>query len=234
MDDLPRFFHPNAAVGSTLKLSEEESRHAKVLRLESGALVHCVDGKGHLFEAQLITHKRSADIDVSRLIKAEDKVDRTFTLAVAPTKNIARFEWVIEKATEIGVQKIIPIRCKQSERTRLNLDRLTKISVSAMKQSKGLWMPEISEIISFDDVMAESAEKKWIAHCVQGDKHSIHALSKQDGSQIIAIGPEGDFTDQEIALASAAGFSEISLGPKRLRTETAAIVACMAANLFHV
>lgn len=234
MHDLARFYHPNAAVGATVELSEDEARHAKVLRLNTGDKVYGLNGMGSLFEGIITMNKRRAELELMRLLHTEPLTNRSLILAVAPTKNINRFEWIVEKATEIGVSRIIPIACSQSERTHLKVDRLVKIAVSAMKQSKGLWVPELSTLSSFESLLVEKADTKWIAHCFEGGKETVDSLAKSEGSQLVAIGPEGDFTLDEIDQAKANNFREISLGSKRLRTETAAIVVCVSANLFHV
>jgi 16S rRNA (uracil1498-N3)-methyltransferase len=233
MKDVARFYSPLVETHSTLDLSEEEHRHAKVLRLAEGEEVHVVDGKGSLFQGKLQFNKKQLHVRVSDIIQSEAQSKRPVTLAVAPTKNINRFEWIIEKASELGVQRIVPIKCSQSERLHLKTDRLVKIAVSAMKQSKSLWLTEIDELKAVETIWKMEASARWIAHCSDGPKLDIHSLSDCAGSQIICIGPEGDFSTSEIDQALEAGFSAITLGDLRLRTETAAISACVAANLFH-
>ncbi len=230
-EDLPRFYSSNVSVGATIELSEEEGRHAKVLRLQTTDSVHVIDGVGNLFLGSIIAKKRSFNVLIESLQCAEPKPGVGLILAVAPTKNIGRFEWVIEKAVEVGVRQIIPIHCENSERVHLKTDRLEKIAISALKQSKGLWKTEISELSPIAEVLNIESPSKWIAHCAEGEKASIKALSHQQ-NQIICIGPEGDFSRTEIEKALNANFKAVSLGDTRLRTETAAIVACIAANLF--
>ena len=231
--DLARFYAPEATANSTLILGEDEHRHAKVLRLAEDQEVHVVDGKGNLFLGQLQFKKKQLSVQISELIQSEEATSRPVILAVAPTKNINRFEWVIEKASELGIQRIIPIKCAQSERLHLKTERLSKIALSAMKQSKSLWLTEIDDLTQVNEIWDIEANSKWIAHCADGPKSSIQMLSKSDGSQIICIGPEGDFSTMEVDTAIDAGFGAVSLGKLRLRTETAAISACIAANLFH-
>lgn len=231
LEDLPRFYSSNVSVGATIELSEEEARHAKVLRLQTTDSVHVIDGVGNLFLGSIVAKKRSFNVLIESLQCAEPKPVVGLILAVAPTKNISRFEWVIEKAVEVGVLKIIPIHCENSERVHLKTDRLEKIAVSALKQSKGLWKTEITNLLPFAEVLNMECQSKWIAHCAEGDKESIKALT-HPSNQLICIGPEGDFSPAEIKKAMEAEFKAVSLGKHRLRTETAAIVACVAANLF--
>ncbi|MDC1221830.1 16S rRNA (uracil(1498)-N(3))-methyltransferase [Salibacteraceae bacterium] len=233
MEDLPRFYQPEAQLGQAFSLTTEEARHAKVLRLQAADQVHVIDGKGSLYLANIQPIKRSFEINILQLELREEKPETQFVLAVAPTKNINRFEWVIEKAVEVGVREIIPIRCDNSERVHLKVERLDKIAVSAMKQSKALWKTEIHELTEFGQILSSNYPEKWIAHCQSGDKESIRKLTESDVSQLVCIGPEGDFSSNEISNASDFGFQSLSLGSQRLRTETAAIVVCIAANLFR-
>jgi 16S rRNA (uracil1498-N3)-methyltransferase len=231
LEDLPRFYSSTVSVGTTLELSEEEGRHAKVLRLQTNDSVHLIDGIGNLFLGSILAKKKGFEVQIVSLICSEPKPEAGLILAVAPTKNINRFEWIIEKAVEVGVMQIVPINCENSERVHLKLDRLDKIAVSALKQSKGLWKTEITNLLPFADVLNMECQSKWIAHCAEGDKESIKALT-YPSNQLICIGPEGDFSTAEINKALEAGFKAVTLGQHRLRTETAAIVACVAANLF--
>ena len=233
MDDLPRFYQPDVQIGETFALAEEESRHAKVLRLQSSQIVHVVNGKGQLFTGSIQPQKRGFDIEVLKLVMNEERSINSFTLAVAPTKNMNRFEWVIEKAVEVGVLEIIPIRCENSERVHLKLDRLDKIAISALKQSKALWKTEIHELTEFDQIINNHSKIKWMAHCQPGEKSHLRAICNSSESQIVCIGPEGDFSQSEISKATNCGFKSLSLGSQRLRTETAAITVCIAANLFR-
>jgi len=153
---------------------------------------------------------------------------------VAPTKNIERFEWFLEKATEIGVDEITPIICEHSERKAVKLERLTKIVISAMKQSQQYYLPKVNEAIKVTDFLAKDINsKKFVAHCVDEEKQFLKAsLSPQEDS-IVLIGPEGDFSQTEIEQAISRQFIPISLGDTRLRTETAAVVACVEINLIN-
>lgn len=231
--DLPRFYLPNAQVGSISEIDSEEAKHARVLRLSEGSIVHLIDGKGKLFEASVTKAGKKMEVSINQIIEEEADHTNRLVLAVAPTKNMTRFEWVIEKAVEVGVDEIIPLKCEHSERVFIKADRLLRIALSAAKQSRALNMPSIHELTSMDECINMEADKKWIAHCKPSAKSAILELSKINGSQLICIGPEGDFSQSEIDAALAKGFKALSLGEKRLRTETAAIAAIIAANVFQ-
>lgn len=234
LPDLPRFYHPDIVPGTTLRLDEEECRHAKVLRLTTGEDIHLVNGQGKLFLATISHLKKHLEVMVNELLLEEQPSERTLSLAVAPTKNINRMEWVVEKAVEVGVHEIIPIQCEHSERVHLKRERLERIALSAMKQSKTLWMPRIHDLTPFETLLNADVHTKWIAHCKEGlDRTPLRSLAEVEEAQLVCIGPEGDFSDDEISDAIAAGFQGLSLGEQRLRTETAAIAVCIGVNLFH-
>jgi len=233
MADLPRFYLPNAQLGSISEIETEEAKHARVLRLTEGSIVHLIDGKGKLFEASVLKAGKKMEVSIDQIVEEEASHANRLILAVAPTKNMARFEWVIEKAVEVGVDEIHPLKCEHSERVFIKADRLLRIALSAAKQSKALHMPIIHELTSIDEALNIVAEKKWIAHCKPSNKSAILELSKSNCSQLICIGPEGDFSQSEIDAALAKGFKSLSLGEKRLRTETAAIASIIAANVFQ-
>lgn len=234
------FYQPDLSY-ETILLSEEESKHAvRVLRLNSGDSVELVDGKGTRASAEVIDdHPKRCTLKI--LARTIEKPKRNFHLhiAVAPTKNIDRIEWFVEKATEIGVDEISLIDCEHSERTTVKVDRLEKVAVSAMKQSQQSWLPVIHEIRTFADFTSGAeAELKLIAHCDEGAKNPIHTcltstpLGLTSISRILVlIGPEGDFSPTEITTATQNGFTPVSLGETRLRTETAALYAVVAANI---
>lgn len=231
--DLHRFYLADATVGQSFIMSDEDHKHLKVLRMQSGDQVHIINGKGALFLASINPSKRSTEVQIEATHLQEETNPNNLILAIAPTKNIARLEWVIEKATEVGVKAIVPIQCEHSERVHLKLDRLERIMVSAMKQSKALWATELHELAHFNDFLNISAEEKLIAHCIDGiEKKELKSLINKVNSRVIAIGPEGDFSLKEVEQASKNGFKSLSLGEKRLRTETAAIAACIAAQMF--
>ena len=218
---------PQASVGSTFEPDENEFHHLQVLRVHEGEKLHVIDGKGNLYLGTLTNMaKRSATIHVSELIKSEPVAPAQLQIAIAPTKNIDRTEWFIEKATEIGIHTITPVICRRSERRELRIDRLEKVVLSAVKQSLHLHLPQLDNVIgleAFIKANKTSKSKKFIAHC--GDYTVL--LQKcflTHESIIVLIGPEGDFTDDEVAIAKENGFVPVSLGSSRLRTETAGVM----------
>lgn len=227
-----RFIHPAANDNTTVELDPDDHKHIKVLRLKVGDHVTLGNGQGKLWKARITEHGRKSVLMCTVLITEEDR-PQGLHLMVAPTKNTARFEWVVEKATELGVREITPIVCEHSERVHLNANRLHRIATAATKQCQRLWLPIINEPIAFEKVILNPPHPAWIAHCAEGSKDAIHALANDNGSAIVAIGPEGDFSQQEIDEAIRSGFRALDLGTLRLRTETAAITACIAKALFN-
>ncbi|MDR2835231.1 MAG: 16S rRNA (uracil(1498)-N(3))-methyltransferase [Bacteroidales bacterium] len=214
----------------TLSLNEEESKHcSKVLRLKIGDIIHITDGKGNLFqtEIQKISAKQTF-IKIIETIPNFGKIPYSLHIAIAPTKNIERIEWFVEKATEIGINEITPLICDNSERKIIKIDRLNKIIESAMKQSYKTFHPKINETINFQNFMRNipNSDQKFIAYCENVDKKYLGNIIKKTASVLILIGPEGDFSEKEIEIANQNKFSIVSLGNSRLRTETAAMVAC--------
>lgn len=216
-------------------LPEDESLHAvKVLRLTAGSEITIYDGIGNSFQAR-ITHPHPKRCGVELLSKNEKKsLNARIHIAIAPTKNIERIEWFIEKATEIGIHTITPIVCRHSERKQIKTDRLHKIIVSACKQSKNPLFPVLNELCTFEQLIATALEpQKFIAHCYEQDKKQLYLELKPAIDVLILIGPEGDFNEEEISAAIQADFIPVSLGNSRLRTETAGLVACHTANLVN-
>lgn len=218
-----------------LSLSDGESAHVKVMRLKPGDQVRLTDGKGNFADAVLEdTNPRSSTV---RIVEVSTEPSKEFRLmmAVAPTKNIARYEWFIEKATEIGVDEIIPLYCDHSERERLRVDRLEKVAISAMKQSLKASLPKIHEPMAFNDLVNGPALPKSLFIAWIDENVTLHLkdLYRKGEDTLILIGPEGDFSAREIAHAKACGFVPVSLGKARLRTETAALFACMIVNLIN-
>lgn len=211
----------------TLMLDEPTSKHVvQVLRMAQGEPLQLTDGKGSLFTAQIADANRKrcqvTITDVCTMAEANHKV----TIAVSPVKNASRFEWLLEKATEMGVQQIVPLLCDRTEKQHLRMDRLQGILVSAMLQSQQCWLPQLTEPVKFAQLVNKAkAPQKFIAHCLEDGKHPLQLQAKGSTDRLILIGPEGDFTPAEIALAQAHGFTPVSLGNTRLRTETAAMVA---------
>ena len=163
------------------------------------------------------------------------KSDLHIHIAIAPTKMNERFEWFLEKSTEIGINEITPILCEHSERKVLKLERMNKILVAAMKQSKQAYLPKLNAAVSFDSFVSNNTiEERYIAHCVENDeKKQLKEVIKKGADTLVLIGPEGDFSQKEIDHALKHGFSAVSLGNNRLRTETAAIVSCHTINLIN-
>jgi len=218
-----------------VELSPEESRHcAKVLRLRPGDEVAFTDGNGMRCFAKLVT--TGAGLATASVFHREAISPRPFYLhmAVAPTKNIDRYEWFLEKVTECGVDEITPLICAQSERTLVKHERLDKIMVAAMKQSQRAYLPKLNSAIKYDRFMKQDfTDQCFIAHCDQQEMISLKDAYIPGQSATILIGPEGDFNSQEIKQAMASGFRAISLGNSRLRTETAALVACVEVNFLN-
>ncbi|TND08463.1 MAG: hypothetical protein FD123_2259 [Bacteroidetes bacterium] len=228
-------FYVPGITGETCTLSEEESKHAvRVLRLANGDAVQVIDGKGGFFNAVVSdNHPKRCVLALSGKIPA-GKHPYNLHLAIGPTKNIDRMEWLVEKATEIGIDSISPVDCRYSERTVIKKERLEKIAVSAMKQSLKAWLPQVEEICPFHDFIAahqNSGGQKFIAHCHDTPKENLQDVYIKGSDVLILIGPEGDFSEDEVALAVRAGFVPVSLGRSRLRTETAGLVAVMTVAL---
>ncbi len=207
-------------------LNDEESAHCvKVMRHRVGDVVHVGDGAGKRYECRLAkADARGCELDVLSVEERERSGE--IWMAVAPTKNIDRFEWFVEKAVEIGVGRITPLLCEHSERDRVRVDRLEKIVLAASKQSLKYWLPIVDDLTGFSDLMAmDSPEGRFILHCEEGDKRHLFASVEGGRDTLVLVGPEGDFSKGEIETALAKGYRECTLGDERLRTETAAIVA---------
>ena len=223
-----------AAIGSIIELDENEFHHLQVLRLREGEALHIFDGSGNLYQGTLASMgKKSAAVQISGLIKNEPEPSAKLHIAIAPTKNIERTEWFIEKATEIGIHMITPLICRRSERRELRIDRLEKVLLSAVKQSLHLHLPKLNEVVNLQTFLKANKDtdsKKFIAHC---EEHSLHLKDSFDagGNIIVLIGPEGDFTEEEVTMAKESGFIPVSLGESRLRTETAGVMVSAIFNL---
>jgi len=228
----------NQAISSEDKeviFPKDESKHiVKVLRKKEGDNLNITNGKGFLFSAEII--EANPNKCKAKITAVEQERDKKYHihLAVAPTKMNDRFETFLEKATEIGLDKITPIICDHSERKVVKINRFERVLQSAMKQSLHYSIPEISEAISFQEfIQQEQNEQKFIAHCEENDKKSLQKELEPGKSYTILIGPEGDFSSEEIESAIKAGFIPVTLGNTRLRTETAAIVAAHTAALIN-
>ncbi|HLV15716.1 MAG TPA: 16S rRNA (uracil(1498)-N(3))-methyltransferase [Xanthomarina sp.] len=225
------FYNPNISENSSdIIFDKDESRHiTKVLRMREGDTLKITNGTGSFFDAEisLVTPKQC----VAKILK-EEKVDPLLYhlhLAVAPTKLNDRYEWFLEKATEIGISEITPIICDHSERKVIKPERYEKIIQSALKQSLKAHLPVLNEAVSLKNFIESNSSNdgiRCIAHCEEDDKNSLKSVLKPNAKVTILIGPEGDFSSEEIELSLKAGFIPVSLGDSRLRTETAAVVAC--------
>lgn len=229
------FYIPNI-LGNEVILDETESKHAiRVLRLSENDQVQLIDGAGGFHEATIINaHSKKCRLLITNSIHEFEKRNFKLHIAIAPTKNIDRFEWFLEKCTEIGIDEITPLLSEQSERKIIKPERLDKILVSAMKQSLKAYLPKLNSIISFNEFISGSEyQNKYIAHCNGGEKMHLKDSVQKDKNILILIGPEGDFSTKEVEQAKEYGFQEVSLGTARLRTETAGIVACHIVNLVN-
>ena len=221
------FYVPNLAAVHVLP--EEESQHAvKVLRLQAGDGITVVDGVGGFYNASIINpHPKHCTFEITETVLEFGKRDYKLHIAIAPTKNIERLEWFIEKATEIGIDEITPVICRFSERKIVKEERLEKIIVSAAKQSLKAYFPKLNPLCTFDELLKNhQTSQKFIAHCYEEDKKLLQTEIQKSSDVLILIGPEGDFSKEEVLKAISLGFVPVSLGNSRLRTETAGVVAC--------
>lgn len=217
-------------------LNEEESKHCtRVLRLKEKDQVNLVDGKGGFYLAEIIDdHPKRTALSVIKQTLTYQKRNHYLHIAVAPTKNIDRFEWFLEKATEIGIDEITPIICERSERKDVKTERSEKVLIAAMKQSLKAYLPKINPQQSFSNLLSSvNEDHKFIAHCLPNEKKEIRDHLRNQKSYLVLIGPEGDFSEQEINKALQNGFLPITLGNSRLRTETAALEACFEINYLN-
>lgn len=224
--------------GNLALLSPEESHHlSKVLRLKQGATVGITDGHGKLFSGEISrVHAKQSVIQIVKEVENKQKRPYHITLAVAPTKQNDRIEWFIEKAVEIGLDRYIPLESYHSERRKINKERWERLSVAAMKQSLKAELPQIDDLKKLDEILNQFQDfdgQKFIAHCDKDNaKISLKKALNPKDNYVFLIGPEGDFSQEEIERAKAAGFQSVSLGSQRLRTETAALSCVM--NVYWV
>lgn len=221
--------------GGTFILNPEESHHAvNVLRLTTGTVVQLVNGRGGRFTAEL--QKSDHRGSVLKMLSSEPQSpsrNHYLHLAVAPTKNSERFEWFLEKATEMGIDEITPLICDRSERKEVKTERLLKVIVAAMKQSQSATLPLLNDPVKFERLCVPADHQRFIAHCAAGEKKFISELAVKGSGSTVLIGPEGDFSTAEVALALEKGYQPVTLGESRLRTETAALAACFELNAFN-
>jgi 16S rRNA (uracil1498-N3)-methyltransferase len=230
------FYNPTInETTESFTFDREESKHIiKVLRKKDGDILFVTNGLGYLFKTE-ITLASDSKCTV-QMVSFEKSTPSNFKLhlAVAPTKMNDRYEWFLEKATEIGIQEITPIICDRSERKVINTDRFEKIILSAMKQSNELYLPKLNPAISFKEFIKQQNEGlQLIAHCEETDKKTLKSVVQPNTNITLLIGPEGDFSEKEIALALEQKYIPVSLGNTRLRTETAAVVACHSVVFFN-
>lgn len=228
------FYTPDIAVNA--ELPEEEAGHCvRVLRLSEGDEIRLTDGKGFFHRAVIRrAHPKHCEVELLESWQQPALWPFRLHIAVAPTKNMDRMEWFAEKATEIGIDEITCLNCRFSERREIKTARLEKILVSAMKQSLKATLPRLTGMTDFKTFVARPFEgRKFIAHCEEGEKASLKSSYRPGENALILIGPEGDFSPEEIAWALASGFEPISLGESRLRTETAALAACHTIHVLN-
>jgi 16S rRNA (uracil1498-N3)-methyltransferase len=227
---LPFFFEESFPDSDRFVLSENSSRHiVQVLRMKEGEEIQLTNGKGYTLKAEIIlSHKKNTEVKIVEstfIAQREPKV----TIAISFIKNTGRFEWFLEKATEIGVSEIIPLLCTRTEKTHFREERMKTILVSAMLQSRQAWLPELSAPVPITELIMNTIyDQKFIAHCLDEEKTELKdVVTNVLSSKIILIGPEGDFTKDEIEAALEQKYQPVSLGETRLRTETAGLVAAV-------
>lgn len=226
------YYSPNAASGQIVSLDQNESHHiAKVMRMQIGDSIYVVDGRGSQFAAKIQgIAKAGVQIAVEACVKYEERPESLLHIAIAPTKNISRFEWFLEKVTEIGVAEITPLLCENSERKHIKPERLEKIIVAAMKQSKRLYKPVLHDLQGIENLFDVPEAEKFIAYCEDIPDEQLISHLHPKRKTIVLIGPEGDFSDTELKTAIQSGYKPVALGNYRLRTETAGVVVSQIAQ----
>lgn len=225
------FYDPRIQVSDqSFQLSEEESKHiCRVLRLKENDTIELLDGFGRLFSCSIAVADPKKCLVKVNAVHEDTPSANELHIAIAPTKNMDRIEWFVEKATEIGITEITFLSCKNSERTKINEDRIERILVAAMKQSKRTFLPKMNGLQPFSKFVS-THKNGLIAYCADTEKTTIKNAFQHSNCPIL-IGPEGDFQPQEVTLALENGYKIITLGENRLRTETAALVACVQGSL---
>lgn len=227
------FYQPEINKG-LLQLDPEESRHCvKVLRKREGDKITVVDGDGNFYEVAIVdADPRKCTFTVLSVHK-EEKRPFSIHIGIAPTKNADRIEWFVEKAVELGVDEVTFLQCEHSERVKINLERLLKKAVSAMKQSVKASLPQLNEIMPFEEFAQKAGAQKFIAYVDQDNPNHLKDMATSKMDYLVMIGPEGDFSAKEVEMARSAGWVAVSLGKSRLRTETAGLAACHILNLLN-
>lgn len=229
------FYTPDIT-GKEYTLNAQESKHCvRVLRLNEGDSIRLIDGKGGFYTARITqADPKACRVECTETVREYGKRDFFLHIAIAPTKNNDRTEWFLEKCTEMGIDMISPILTQHSERKVIKTERLNKVITSAVKQSLKAYHPVLNELTGFEELIKQPFEGiKLIAHCNEGEHVLLQDIYTAGNNALILIGPEGDFSPEEVEAAKQEGFKEISLGNSRLRTETAGIVACHTINLIN-
>lgn len=231
------FFAPDIITNGELP-SEEAQHCVRVLRKKEGDMIFITDGKGNFYDAEIAqAHPKHCIVNILNTIQPHKGWHFDLQIAFAPTKNIDRIEWFAEKATEIGIDRLSPLLCQHSERKEIKSQRIEKILISAMKQSQKAILPRLDEMQTFSNFIKQDFPgRKFIAHCYPSElpKPLIKDIYKKGENALILIGPEGDFSEKEVEEALKNGFEAISLGESRLRTETAALVACHTIHVLNM
>lgn len=234
-----QYFYSNNIIKDLVILNEEESKHCiKVLRHKVNDKIYLIDGIGGLFLCKILDDNFNQC--KLQIIKKEEVHERNFKLhiAISPIKNVDRFEWFVEKATEIGIDEITPIVCNKTEKLKIKKDRIQRILLSATKQSLNAKIPLFNEMVNFKDFISLQKNnqniEKFIAYCGVDITQNLKSVYSQKSNTVIIIGPEGDFTENEVKYSLENGFKPVSLGVNRLRTETAGVMACSTINILNL
>jgi len=227
------FFFVESLNDKRIVLDEDTSKHMiNVLRMEKGEEVLLTDGKGKKAKASIVDdNRKKCIVQISSMTTEEERKNKV-VIGISLIKNSSRFEWFLEKATEIGVSEIFPLLCGRTEKEKFRFDRMQNILISAMLQSQQCWLPILHEPTEFEKAIHLSFEQKFIAHCEETNKHTLSQQITHSNSRLVIIGPEGDFTHEEIESAIKNNFMPVSLGNTRLRTETAGMVAATLLCIF--
>ncbi|UCH13057.1 MAG: 16S rRNA (uracil(1498)-N(3))-methyltransferase [Bacteroidales bacterium] len=231
------FYSPEISSGN-LFLNKTESKHCiRVLRLRENDIINLIDGKGGLYEARIVSENPDkCELQVIKQIENYNKRNFYLHIAIALTKSTDRYEWFIEKATEIGIDEITPLICSRSERRKIKIERLQKIIISSMKQALVTTTPGLNKVRTFSEFISDPAINefsKYICYCSEGNRQKLNEIYHPGTNAVAVIGPEGDFTPEEIKLAKKYNFQSVTLGKNRLRTETAGVSVCQILNFLN-